>query len=166
MAASWPVWGPGLLPADDASYFVTYSHQMEELGSLEISLTRTVGKPDGGNRFLNTLMSSSTASAERYLSGQSTSNESTLFTKCRWENRFRPLLRKHWINPVLYVALSNTNGADKSLKEIVGFDGRDDLLEPNAETALQKKRALETKLILSSDFRGWNVSETSSPRKT
>lgn len=163
LAAAWLFWGPASLPAGD-SYFVTYSHQMEEPGSLEISFTHTVGKPDGGNRFLNTLMELEYGvngwwTSELYLSGQSTASESTLFTGYRWENRFRPVLREHWINPVLYVEFSHTSGADKSLKEIVGFDGRDDLLAPNSQTALERKRELETKLILSSNFKGWNVSE-------
>jgi hypothetical protein len=37
------------------------------------------------------------------------------FTGTRWENRFRPLLHEHWINPVLYVEFENTSGADKTL---------------------------------------------------
>jgi len=41
---------------------------------------------------------------EVYLAGQHTSNDSTIFTGFRWENRFRPLLREHFINPVLYVS--------------------------------------------------------------
>jgi hypothetical protein len=164
LAAAWLFWTPVSLPAADDSYFVTYSHQMEEPGSLEISFSHVLAKPEGGHRFLNTLVELEYGvrgwwTSELYLSGQSTASESTLFTGYRWENRFRPLLREHWINPVLYVEFSHTSGADKSLKEIVGFDGRDDLLAPNSETALEKKRELETKLILSSNLKGWNVSE-------
>jgi len=54
---------------------------------------------------------------ELYLDGQSTSKESTVFTGYRWENRFRPLLREHWINPVLYVEFENINGADKTPRD-------------------------------------------------
>jgi len=75
------------------------------------------------------------------------------------ENRFRPLMREHWINPVLYIEFVDINGADKSLKEIVGHDSEEDLATPNPEGRLERKREIETKLILSSNFKGWNVSE-------
>jgi len=32
----------------------------------------------------------------------------------RWEIRFRPLLREHWIDPVIYIEFENTS-ADKVL---------------------------------------------------
>ena len=68
---------------------------------------------------------------EFYLDGQTTKNESTIFTGFRWENRFRPLLREHFINPVLYVEYENTNSADRTLLEIVGHDNVADLAIPN-----------------------------------
>ena len=43
------------------------------------------------------------------MSGQHTSNDSTIFTGFRWENRFRPLLHDHFINPVLYLEYENLN---------------------------------------------------------
>ncbi|MBI3694258.1 MAG: hypothetical protein HY238_05395 [Acidobacteria bacterium] len=152
------------LGAADGPYFVTYTHRLEEPGSLEVAFSHVLAKPQGGDRFVNTLMEIEYGvngwwTSELYLSGQSTSGQSTVFTGHRWENRFRPLLREHWINPVLYVEFSDVNGADRSLKEIVGFDGKEDLLEPNAEARLEKKRELETKLILSSNAKGWNLSE-------
>ena len=36
---------------------------------------------------------------------------------------------------------------------------RDDLIGSNAEARQEKKRELELKLILGSNFRGWNISE-------
>src|SRR5436309_3219350 len=89
------------------NYFVTYSHQMEEPGNLELA-TRTVnGFPSAGRGFLGSALELEYGvkawwTSELYLDGQSTSGESTLFTGFRLENRFRPLLREHWINPVLY----------------------------------------------------------------
>ena len=74
----------------------------------------------------------------------------------RWENRFRLLMKEHWINPVLYVEFEHINGADKILKGIVGFDSWEDQVEPNSEARREKKREFETKLILSRDYRGWN----------
>ena len=144
------------------NYFVTYSHQMEEPGNLEIATRSVSGFPKGGNSFLGSALELEYGvkawwTSELYLDGQSTANESTVFTGFRIENRFRPLLREHWINPVLYVEFENINGADKSMLEVVGHDGRSDFLERNDRS--EKKREAEVKLILSSNFKGWNISE-------
>ncbi len=152
------------LHAAEGPYFVTYSHDMEEPGSLEISASQVVGRPDGGHRFVNALTEFEYGlkgwwTTEVYLHGQTTAHDSTVFTGYRWENRFRLLAREHWINPVLYVEFENVNGADRSLLEVVGFDGQEDFLEPNADARGEKERELEAKLILGSHFRGWNISE-------
>jgi hypothetical protein len=144
------------------TYFITYSHQMEEPGNLEIGLKSVAGSPSGGNTFLgNALEFEYGAKAwwttELYVDGQSTANESTVFTGFRWENRFRPLLTEHRINPVLYAEFEDIDSADKSLLEVVGHDVRDDFLTRNDRS--EKKREAELKLILSSNFKGWNVSE-------
>jgi hypothetical protein len=154
---------PGVHAAD-SPYFVTYSHNMEEPGSLEISASQVAGHPDGGHRFVNALTEFEYGlkgwwTTEVYLHGQTTAHDSTVFTGYRWENRFRLLPREHWINPVLYVEFENVNGADRSLLEVVGFDGQEDFLESNAEGRGEKERELEAKLILGSHFRGWNISE-------
>ena len=149
---------------ETAPNFVTYTHQMEEPGNLEINTKSVAGKPEGGTRFLGSAMEfeyGATAwwTSEFYLDGQTTSADSTLFTGFRWENRFRLMPREHWINPVLYVEFENINGADKSLLEVVGHDGNDDLLGLNGETRREKKREIETKLILGSHVRGWTLAE-------
>ena len=152
------------LHAGDGPYFVTYSHQMEEPGNLEISLKNVVGRPGGDNRFLGTAAEFEYGlkawwTTELYVEGQARSRDSAVFTGFRWENRFRLLPREHWINPVLYLELENINGANRSLLEVVGHDGESDLRGSNAENRLEKKRELEAKLILSSYFKGWNISE-------
>jgi hypothetical protein len=144
------------------AYFVTYSHQMEEPGNLEIANKSISASPAGGNSFLSSSMEFEYGvkgwwTSEFYLDGQSTQHESTLFTGFRWENRFRPLLREHWINPVLYTEFEDINSADKSLLEVVGHDGVADLIERNDRG--EKKREIELKLILSSNTHGWNISE-------
>jgi len=145
-------------------YFVTYSQNMEEPGNLEIATKNAIGKPPDGNRFVGGSMEFEYGvkawwTSELYLDGASVSNDSTIFTGFRWENRFRPLAREHWINPVLYVEFENINGADKSLLEVVGHDGAGDLTDPHALARQEKKREIELKLILGSNFKGWNVSE-------
>lgn len=144
------------------TYFVTYSHQMEEPGNLEVGVKSVVGSPSGGNTFIGNALEFEYGAkgwwtSELYLDGQSTSGESTVFTGFRWENRFRPLLGEHWINPVLYMEFENINSADKSLLEVVGHDGREDFLSRNDRS--ERKREAELKLIFSSNVRGWNLSE-------
>ena len=41
----------------------------------------------------------------------------------------------------------------------MGHDNFEDQVTPNAEARLERKREIETKLILSSNFKGWNISE-------
>ena len=150
--------------AGDGPNFITYTHQMEEPGNLEVETKGVVGQPNGGNRFLGSAMEfeyGATAwwTTELYLDGQATAADSTLFTGFRWENRFRMLPREHWINPVLYLEFEDINGADKSLLEVVGHDGQEDFLDPNNEARHEKERELETKLILGSHVRGWTIAE-------
>lgn len=150
--------------AQERPYFVTYSHEMEEPGNLDIELFNAVGKPPDGNRFIGSNIEfeyGATAwwTTEFYLDGQVTLHDSTIFTGYRWENRFRPLLREHLINPVFYVEFENINGGDKALREVVGHDGKADFLEGNAEARKDKEREIELKLILGSNYRGWNISE-------
>jgi hypothetical protein len=149
--------------AQERPYFVTYSHEMEEPGNLDIEIFNAVGKPPGGDRFLGSNIEFEYGvktwwTTEFYMDGQATVNDSTIFTGYRWENRFRPLLREHWINPVIYVEFENTS-ADKALREVVGHDGVPDFAESNAIARQDKEREIETKLILGSNYHGWNISE-------
>jgi hypothetical protein len=150
--------------AQEPPYFVTYSAALEEPGNLEISFKNTQAAPKGGNPFLGTAMELEYGvkgwwTTEFYLDGQATKNDSTIFTGFRWENRFRPLLREHVINPILYVEYENTNQADRSLLEIVGHDSIADLAIPNSIARQEVEREMELKLILSSNVKGWNFSE-------
>jgi hypothetical protein len=150
--------------AQERPYFVVYSADMEEPGNLEIESKNATGKPGGSNRFLGASMeleygAKAWWTTEFYLDGVSVPEDSTIFTGFRWENRFRPLAREHWINPVLYVEFEDLNGATKSILEVVGHDGLPDFAATNADARQDKQRELELKLILSSNFKGWNVSE-------
>lgn len=150
--------------AQDRPYFITYNHQMEEPGSLEITFVPTFASQGGGNDFLSSWLeleygAKAWWSTELYLDSQTTQRESTLFTGFRWENRFRLLWREHWINPVFYVEFEDLNGADKTMLEVVGHDVEADHATPNDIARLERKREIEMKLILSSNFKGWNVSE-------
>lgn len=145
-------------------YFITYDDGMEEVGSLEISFNPAIGFPHAAPGFLGGWTefeygATGWWTTEFYLDAQMTRGQGSLFTGYRWENRFRPLPRKHWINPVLYVEFENTNAADKSLAEVVGHDSVSDLAIPNGEARLENEHEVETKLIFSSRYKGWNFSE-------
>ena len=150
--------------AGDRPYFITYDSNLEEPGNLEIEASGLTGQPKGGDVFTSGLLEFEYGAkgwwtTEFYLDGQTTANQSTIFTGYRWENRFRMLMKEHAINPVFYVEFEDINGADKTLKEIVGFDGQEDGLVPNSIAREEKERELEMKLILSSNVGGWNISE-------
>jgi len=150
--------------AQEKPYFVTYSQDLEEPGNLEIETKTALARPDGANRYGATAVELEYGvrawwTAELYLDGQATGNDSTVFTGWRLENRLRPLMRDHIINPVLYVEYENISGADKAMLEIVGHDGQTDLAEPNGELRREHKHEAELKLILSSNVRDWNISE-------
>ena len=148
--------------AGERPYFITYDHTMEEPGNLEIEASGLTGSPQGGNGFVSGITEFEYGAkgwwtTEFYLDGQTTANESTIFTGYRWENRFRMLMKEHLVNPVLYVEYEDLSGADKTLKEVVGFDSQDDGLVPNRIASRDHEHELETKLILSSNLDGWNV---------
>ncbi len=152
------------LRAQESPYFVAYDHYLEEPGNLEIEYFSTIGTQRGGNNFHSFWAEfeyGATAwwTTEFYLDGQSTFNESTLFTGFRWENRLRVLKREHFINPVFYVEYENKSGADKILKEGEGHDVESDFLVSNAEARKEHIHEIELKLILSSTFKGWNFTE-------
>lgn len=150
------------------NYFVTYTHHMEEPGNLEFATKSVSGFPQAGNAFLGNAIEMEYGvktwwTSELYLDSQTTANESSVFTGFRFENRFRPLLQEHWINPVLYAEFEDINSADKALLEVVGHDGISDFLDRNDRS--EKKREVELKLILSSNFKGWNLSENFTSEK-
>ena len=150
--------------AAEGPFFITYTHQMEEPGNLELEINSVTGQPADGNRFFGLATEFEYGlkawwTTEVYLDGQTTLSDNTLFTGYRWENRLRLLPREHWINPVLYFEFENINGADKTLLEVVGHDGQSDLAVPAADARLEKQRELEMKLILSSYAKGWTIAE-------
>ena len=148
--------------AQESPYIVTYDHHLEEPGNLEVEYFSTFGTQSTGNDFhgfWTELEYGATAwwTTELYLDGQTTFNDSTVFTGFRWENRIRPLRTEHFINPVLYFEYENVNEADKIVKEVEGHDVESDHGDSNAALRGGRNHELELKLILSKDFKGWNV---------
>ncbi len=150
--------------AQEKPYFVLYSDDLEEPGNLEVSSKTVQADPKYGNSFISETVELEYGvkawwTSEVYLSGQHTFNDSTVFGGWRWENRFRPLPTQHWVNPILYVEYEDLNLAEKSILEVTGHASIADFLLTNAQARGAIERSLETKLILSSNFKGWNVSE-------
>jgi hypothetical protein len=150
--------------AQEPPYFVTYSQVLEEPGNLEIALKSLAAAPKDANAFYSPTLELEYGATpwwttEVYLQGQSTANDSTIFTGFRWENRLRLIPRELSVNPVFYIEYEDINGADKSLLEIVGHDSISDLQITNAEGRPEVERELEMKLILSSYLKSWNFSE-------
>jgi hypothetical protein len=145
-------------------YFVTYSSVMEEPGNLEIENQNIVASPKNANAFFAPTVEfeygvTAWWTAEAYIQGQTTKNDSTVFTGFRFESRLRPVPREYWINPVLYVEYEDVNAADKSFLEITGNTSIATLQVSNAALRNEVERSIETKLILSSNAKGWNFSE-------
>ena len=151
--------------AQESPYFITYDHYMEEPGNLEVEYLSAFGtQRRPGNDFVAywTEIEYGLAAfwtTEFYLDGQTTFNESTIFTGFRWENRLRLLQNEHFVNPVLYLEYEQISGADKILKEVEGHDVESDYTEPNAIARREHNHEIELKLLLSRNFKSWNVAE-------
>ena len=149
--------------AQEAPYFVTYDHHLEEPDNLEFTPAVTLGVPRSDQRFTFApymeLEYGITArwTTELYLEGQTTSGDSAIFTGWRLENRVRPLKREHKINPVLYFEFEDINEGTRIQKEVVG--NAPGFGERNSVLSRRPARELETKLILSSTVKDWNLSE-------
>ena len=149
--------------AQEKPYFVTYSYDLEEPGNLELETKTALGRPDGSTHYGASALEieygvNAWWTSELYLDGQATSQDSTVFTGFRLENRFRPLMHEHIFNPALYIEFENISGADKTLLEVVGHDGQSDLTAPNSETREEHEHEAELKLILTSNVKDWNIS--------
>lgn len=158
----WP--GSSAQAQQEPPYFVTYSSVLEEPGNLEIENQNIAASPKNANGFFAPTVEfeygvTAWWTAEAYLQGQATDHDSAVFTGFRFENRFRPLPREYWINPVLYVEYEDTNDADKSFLEITGNTTITTLQVANATLRKEVERSIEGKLILSSEAKGWNFSE-------
>jgi len=112
--------------AQESPYFVTYDHHLEEPGNLEVETFHYHGIPRSGQNFYAApyleLEYGVTGrwTSELYLEGQGTAGDSAVFTGWRLENRFRPLKREHFMNPVLYLEYERTSEATRIQKEIIG----------------------------------------------
>jgi hypothetical protein len=149
-------------PAQDRPYFVSYSHDMEDPGEVDLeSKTAIVGShsPFAAMASEFEVGVRSWWTAGLYLDGQVTDEDSAIYTGFRLENRLKPFKGEHPVNPVLYFEYENISEADKTILEFAGHDGRADMDTPNALARRTHQHEGELRLILSSDVRSWNLSE-------
>ena len=103
--------------AQEAPYFVTYDHHLEEPGNLEIETWTTLGVPRSGQNLFAAPYAefeygvTGRWTTEFYLEGQGTAGDGAVFTGWRFENRFKPFKREHGLNPVLYFEYESINEA-------------------------------------------------------
>lgn len=154
---------PAAALAQENTFFVTYDHHMEEKGNLEISTASTFALPKNnlpktwGQLLELEYGVTDQWTSSLYLEGASQRRDATVFTGFRIENRFKPFKAEHKINPVLYFEYENINEANRSYREVVGHAEPEN--EPLSALRGETAREIEGKLILSSDVKGWNVSE-------
>lgn len=154
---------PLFAAGQESPHFVTYDHNLEEPGNLEISTQSTIGiQKRGLPTYWGQLLEFEYGvtgwwSTALYLEGTSQRRDATVFTGFRLENRFKPLKSEHVINPVLYFEFENINEASRIQKEVVGHAEPSD--ESLAELRGEKEREIEMKLILSSNAKNWTISE-------
>ena len=153
-----------LAVAGDQSFFTTYTPQMDDPGTLEITTKAISGKPAGERRFLGG------ATEFEYSANTWWTTELTLgaragaigqfsFTGYEWENRFRLLRHEHWTNPVLDVEFESLKGADETLlDEVSGHEGTGDLIQLNRDVE-RSSHEVEASLILGSSFKSWTIAE-------
>lgn len=148
--------------AQDRPYFVSYSHDMEDPGEVDIESKTALagsGNPFGAMASEFELGVRAWWTAGFYLDGQVTDEDSAIYTGFRFENRVRPFKSEHWVNPVLYFEYEDISGADKTLLEFAGHDGKSNMDISNALGRRTHQHEGELRLILSSDLRSWNFSE-------
>lgn len=148
--------------AQESPYIVTYDHYLEEPGNLDVEYFSTFGTQRAGNNFHAFWVEfeygvTAWWTTALYFDGQTTFQDSTIFTGVRSENRFRPLQREHFINPVIYIEYEQTSEADKIIKEVDGHDVESDHADLNSILRQGHGHELEFKLLLSKTFKGWNI---------
>ena len=125
--------------------------------NLEIEFLNVSGKPPEGNRFLGTSLEVEYGiktwwTTEFYLDGQTTRTKAPFRRICSG-TASAPSCAS--IGSILcsMLNLKTLTALYKTLREIVGHDGKADLSEPNDQVRQEKKREIELKLILGSNQR-------------
>ena len=147
--------------AQEDTYFVTEHHHLHEAGNLGISNYSVLGAPKKGNEFLGSQMEleyriTAFWATEVQVDGQTTRNDSTIFTGYSWTNKFKLFPSNRWLNSAFVVSWEDGNAADKCIAEIEGHGSEEDFALSNSVTRKIHEHEVEMKLIVSRDHKGWN----------
>lgn len=147
--------------AFEDTYFVTDHHHLPEAGALGIANYSVFGVPKVGNQFIGSQMEleyrvTNWWATQVQFNGQSTWNDSAIFTGYTWSNKFKLFPDNHWVNSALIVEWEDANAADKCIAEIEGRAAEEDFALSNNELRKLHEHELEMKLIVSRDYKGWN----------
>jgi hypothetical protein len=154
------IWGQPARAQEDP-YFATDHHHLPEAGDLSFADYSVFGMPKAGNDFLGSQIQIEYRikkwwSTEVQISGQTTWNDSTVFTGYTWTNKFKLTPTNHWVNLALSIGWEDGNAADKCIAEMEGHGTKDDFALSNGGARNIQEHEVETKLILSRDYKGWN----------
>src|SRR5207342_3300298 len=116
--------------AVEDTYFVTDHHHLHEAGNLGIANYSVLGAPKTGNQYLGSQIEveyrlTKWWATEVQVNGQTTWNDSTIFTGYSWTNKFKLLPTNHWVNLALSIGWEDGNAADKCVAEIEGHGTED-----------------------------------------
>lgn len=147
--------------AFEDTYFVTDHHHLPEAGTLGIANYSVLGAPKVGNGFIGSQMEleyrvTNWWATQVQFNGQTTWNDSTIFTGYTWSNKFKLFPDNHWVDSALIVEWEDGNAADKCVAEIEGHAAEEDFALSNNELRSIHEHELEMKLIISRDYKGWN----------
>ena len=147
--------------AVEDTYFVTDHHHLHEAGNLGIANYSVLGSPKKGNQYLGSQIEieyrlTKWWATEVQVNGQTTWNDSMIFTGYSWTNKFKLIPSNHWINSALVVSWENGSAADKCIAEIEGHGVEDEFALPNSIARKIHEQEMELKLVLSRDYKGWN----------
>ena len=151
--------------AQEPPYFVTYSHVLEEPGNLEIASQNVGATPKNANPSYSQTVEleygvTAWYTAEVYLQGQSTVHDSTIFTGFRFRESVPAACAASTGSTRCFMSSTKTSTqADKSFLEITGNHVISDQAIANGVLRKDVERSVEGKLILSSNFNGFNISE-------
>jgi hypothetical protein len=147
--------------AFEDTYFVTDHHHLPEAGTLGIANYSVVGAPKQGNGFVGSQMEleyriTNWWATQVQFDGQTTWNDSTIFTGYSWTNKFKLFPDNHWLNSALVVSWEDGNAADKCVAEIEGHAAEEGFALSNDDLRKIHEHELEMKLVVSRDYKGWN----------
>lgn len=150
-----------IVRGQELPYFVTDHHHLPDKGALGLAYYNVAGDPKIGDAFIGSTLELEYRPArwwatEVQLEGQTTFGESTVWTGYTWVNKFKLAPKNHWLNAVLSLGWEDTNAANKSVVEIEGHAGEDEFNVRNTVARKIQEHEIESKLILSRDYRGWN----------